>query len=221
MTDDLPLTYFRFSLPCCAVALILVFLLLRTRAKGAQPPRLLYSQNTALDKILRIDWVATTLFVGGGILILLGLNWGSNEVWNQAKVIACLVVGGLLIVATILWEYVLERKQLRYRAAEKDVAEGEGTGNGGKRLSRWFEADAMLPLDVFKNYDVCATEFAAFTSGMVMLVIFYFVAIFMVIVSGLSSVQAGVQLIYFAPGMVRTSDCSYCSKNIVTDYSRI
>ena len=34
-----------------------------------------------------------------------------------------------------------------------------------------------------------------------MLVIFYFIAIFMVIVSGLSSVDAGVQLIYFAPGM--------------------
>jgi len=36
---------------------------------------------------------------------------------------------------------------------------------------------------------------------MVMLVMFYFVAIFMIIVTGLSANKAGVQLIYFAPGM--------------------
>lgn len=189
--------------------MILIFLLLRTRAKGPQPPRLLVSQDTAVDKILRIDWVATVLFVGGGILVLLGLTWGANEVWHQAKVIASLTVGGLLIVATLLWEYVLERKQLMFHAtgnnsSSADEAEG---GGSGKRLSRWFTADAMIPLAVFQSYDVCATQFAAFTSGMVMLVIFYFVAIFMVIVSGLTAVQAGIQLIYFAPGMVSRNGC--------------
>lgn len=85
------------------------------------------------------------------------------------------------------------------KSSSADNAEG---GGSGKRLSRWFTADAMIPLAVFQSYDVCATQFAAFTSGMVMLVIFYFVAIFMVIVSGLTAVQAGIQLIYFAPGMV-------------------
>jgi len=40
-----------------------------------------------------------------------------------------------------------------------------------------------------------------FTSGMVMLVAFYFVAIFFTIVSGQSATKAGVQLIFFAPGM--------------------
>ena len=69
-------------------------------------------------------------------------------------------------------------------------------------VPRVYLADTLIPLKVMKNYDVIATSFAAFTSGMVMLVIFYFVAIFMVIVSGLSPVKAGAQLIYFAPGMV-------------------
>jgi hypothetical protein len=35
-----------------------------------------------------------------------------------------------------------------------------------------------------------------------MLVMFYFVAIFMTIVTGLSPEKAGIQLVYFAPGMV-------------------
>jgi hypothetical protein len=59
----------------------------------------------------------------------------------------------------------------------------------------------MIPLDVFRSYDVCAVQYASFISGMVMLVMFYFVAIFMTIVVGLSPGQAGVQLVYFAPGM--------------------
>lgn len=60
----------------------------------------------------------------------------------------------------------------------------------------------MIPLEVFRSYDVCAVQYASFVSGMVMLVMFYFVAIFMTIVNGLSAAKAGIQLVYFAPGLV-------------------
>ncbi|KAK7692753.1 hypothetical protein QCA50_004386 [Cerrena zonata] len=43
--------------------------------------------------------------------------------------------------------------------------------------------------------------YGVFVSGMIMLVMFYFVAIFMTIVINLPPDQAGVQLLYFAPGM--------------------
>jgi len=44
--------------------------------------------------------------------------------------------------------------------------------------------DPMIPMNMFRSYDVVATCWGTFSSGMVMLGIFYFVAIFFVIVQG-------------------------------------
>jgi hypothetical protein len=140
-----------------------------------------------VQNLLRIDWVGALLFIGGGILVLLGLNWGSTTGWDAARVIVGLVIGGLLFVACILWEYLLERQ--------------EKSPNPLSWRVLW--ADPMIPLDVFRSYDICAVQYASFISGMVMLVMFYFISIFMTIVTGLSATKAGVQLVYFAPGMVR------------------
>jgi hypothetical protein len=60
----------------------------------------------------------------------------------------------------------------------------------------------MLPLDVFRYYDVIAVQYCSFVGGMIMLVMFYFVAIFITVVNELPPDKAGVQLLYFAPGMV-------------------
>ncbi|KAI5119616.1 hypothetical protein M0805_007880 [Coniferiporia weirii] len=163
---------FAINLPCCVVAIALVFFLL-------------------------------PLFTSGGILLLLGLNWGSNEGWGDVKVIVSLVVGALVVCATIGWEAILEHKRERYSS------EGGFTGayaSEAEKMRRMslpapLRASALLPLAVLRNYDVLATSLAPFTSGMVMIVIFYFVALFMVIVSGKNPIQAGTQLIYFAPGM--------------------
>ncbi|KAF7792308.1 hypothetical protein EIP86_003344 [Pleurotus ostreatoroseus] len=187
---------FAINLPCAAVAMALSFLLLRGRTKGPQ----LSSRHGItdsvyptskfqgfLDKLLRIDWIGAFLFMASGILLLLALNWGSTEKWDSAKVIACFVVGGVLMILTIAWEYYLERQ-----------AENALRTSSGMRL---LNVDPMIPLDVFRNRNICIVQFGTFVNGMVMLVMFYFVAIFFVIVVGKSASQSGVQLIYFAPGL--------------------
>lgn len=63
----------------------------------------------------------------------------------------------------------------------------------------------MLPLVVFSSVDICIVQYATFVSGMIMLVMFYFVATYLTIVAGYSPTKAGAQLIYFAPGMVSQS----------------
>ncbi len=127
--------------------------------------------------------------MAGGILVLLALNWGSNEKWNSVKVIVCFVLGGILIVAFLGWEYVLEMQE-------------ESPMPSSIRL---FHTDPMIPLALFRSLDVCIVQYGTFVFGMIMLVMFYFVAIFFIIVTGLSPTKSGVQLIYFAPGMVSTS----------------
>ena len=65
-----------------------------------------------------------------------------------------------------------------------------------------MRTDPMISLKLFTSLDLCIAQYAIFVSGMVMIVMFYFVAIFFVVVSGLSASKSGAQLIYFAPGMV-------------------
>lgn len=168
----------------------LCFILLRKKIKKGQPPRRLPiasgEKESFSQKMLRLDWVGATIFIVGGILILLALNWGSTQGWNSAKVIVSFIVGGILFAGCISWEYILERQEL----------------SSSPSSFRILWADPMVPLDVFHSYGVCAVLYGSFVSGMVMLVMFYFVAIFMTIVTGLSPTKAGVQLIFFAPGMV-------------------
>ncbi|EGO25454.1 hypothetical protein SERLADRAFT_465639 [Serpula lacrymans var. lacrymans S7.9] len=169
--------------------MVLCFFLLRGNVKVGQSahrlPTLSVEKETVLQKILRIDWVGTLFFVGGGILILLALNWGSTNEWGSARVIVSWIIGGLLFVACILWEYILEHQMFSINPSSISV----------------LRADPMLPLEIFRSYDVSTVEYGSFISGLVMLVMFYFVSIFMTIVTGLSPAKAGVQLVYFAPGM--------------------
>ncbi|KAI0675192.1 MFS general substrate transporter [Trametes maxima] len=182
---------FAINLPCAALAMVLSFLILRGRTKGPQArgdlpstdPTVPVRQSFA-QKLLQIDWVGSLLFMAAGILLLLALNWGSTAEWHSARVIACFVVSGVLYIAWGAWELMLER----------NVANGAG----GHALLR---TEPMIPLGLFKSLDLCIAQYATFVNGMVMLVVFYFVAIFFAIVQGLSGTQSGTQLLYFAPGL--------------------
>jgi hypothetical protein len=134
--------------------MLLCFILLRNRIKGGQPSQRLPvkagERETAIARLLRIDWIGALFFIAAGILILLGLGWGSTEGWSSTKVIASFIIGGLLSIACLVWEYLLERQD---------------TASVPFRL-RALWADPMLPLDVFRSYDVCTVQLASFVSGM-------------------------------------------------------
>ena len=134
---------------------------------------------------MRIDWVGAILFMGAGITLLLALNWGSPGEWSTARVIACFVVSGVLYIAWVIGEHLLERKAESGRVSRNPL----------------MNTDPMIPLALFRSFNLCVTQYAILVSGMVMLVMFYFVAIFFTIVGGLSGTDAGTQLLYFAPGL--------------------
>lgn len=176
--------------------MIVCFFFLRRRVKGAKPAEELpnaVKSMTWIAKLALIDWVGTFLFILGGILVLLALNWGPNDNWKTARVIASLIIGVIVLVACIFWEVVLERKH-------RDSVISDPA---------FHQVQPMLPLELFRSYDICALQYGCFVSGIVMFVMFYFVAIFMTVVTGLPPGQAGIQLLYFAPGMVRIRTQSY------------
>jgi hypothetical protein len=222
---------FGINLPCCALSMILIFLFLRKGTKGPQPPRRLSYLPTELSEellsraekngsfisnFLRIDTIGVFLFITCGILILLGLSWGSTERWDEARVIISFVVGGVLLLLFIGWEWMVEHSTdhlvREFEGRRRDHEEGDssapepGLRQGMARFApKWaYITDAMIPMNMFRSYDVVATNFAAMVSGMIMLGIFYFVSVQYVIVQDKSPTNSGIGLLYFAPGMVRT-----------------
>ncbi|KAG8908455.1 hypothetical protein FRC01_007370 [Tulasnella sp. 417] len=208
---------FAINLPPSFLSVFLIFFLLRPLLRPAQPSkRLLFTlptssasgpptaaRETPLQKFLRIDWIGTLLFIGGGILILLALSLGSSveaKGFSAPVVIASFVVGFFLIIVFVGWEYLVSK----YILAAEDEYLGQPRRFPGflYKCPKWFRlTDPAIPLEIFKNYDVCATSFAALTGGMVLFSAFYFLAIYFSIVQGYSSTSSGVQLLYFAPGL--------------------
>ncbi|KAG8830594.1 hypothetical protein FRC17_004666 [Serendipita sp. 399] len=220
---------FAINLPVSVVSMILIYIILPKITKGPQPPQRLkrlspslaasLTHSSVFGKLQRIDFIGCLLFVALGVLILLGLNWGSTESWNQVKVIVSLALGAALLLVFIVWEYIVDHSTDHLEYAKditdiensgKDNGNGNGNGKNGPgnraRLARLAPnftrlTDPMIPMNMFRSFDVIATDFASMASGMVMLGVFYFVAIFYVIVNGRDAVGAGVQLLFFAPGI--------------------
>ncbi|KZV87815.1 MFS general substrate transporter [Exidia glandulosa HHB12029] len=185
---------FAINLPMCLVSMVLLWVLLRGRVRKQNdfvPPRAFHSGNKSLtSKLERIDILGATIFVTAGVLFLLGLNWGSTLAWGDARVVTTLVLSAALFGVFGWWEYVL----WKYTDVEWPPS--------------WARADPMIPLAIFKSMDVCITEYAVYVTGMIMVVVFYFLAIFFSVANGLDATSAGVQLLYFAPGLGGGSQAS-------------
>ncbi|KAK7019671.1 hypothetical protein VNI00_018016 [Paramarasmius palmivorus] len=181
---------FAINLPAAALSMILIFLLLKNDLKkgfvieGTKLPTSQPRTPSYLSKLTKIDWIGTFLFVSAGILILLALNWGSTQDWDTIKVIVSFTVGGVVLLLCIAWLYALEKKQNNIASSPSGI----------------FSAYPTIPLELFRSIDICTVMAASFAGGMVMIVMFYFVAIFMTVAVGLDPSKAGVQLVYFAPG---------------------
>ncbi|KAJ5810371.1 uncharacterized protein N7503_002589 [Penicillium pulvis] len=57
-------------------------------------------------KVKAIDFVGVVLALGGTAVFFLGLNWGGNDYsWSSPHVIASLVVGFVVVVVFVLWQW--------------------------------------------------------------------------------------------------------------------
>lgn len=149
-----------------------------------------------------MDWVGTAFFIGGGILVLLGLSLGSSieaRGFRAPIVIVALIVGSLLLILFVAWEYLISKYILA--AHEEYVGQPRRFPAFLYACPNWLRlTEPSIPLDIFKSYDVCATSFAAMTGGMVLFSAFYFLGIFFSIVKGMDPTHSGIQLLYFSPG---------------------
>ena len=129
-----------------------------------------------------LDFGGIFLFVFGIGLVILGTAWGgSTYPWSSTAVIAPLVIGVVLLMVFFVWEKLLEPNQLLSRSMPKTVP--------------------LVPFDILRNKDVGLVCFITAGAGAALFSVFYFIGIYFTLVEAYSASEAGVNLLYYIPGI--------------------
>ncbi|KAF4970650.1 hypothetical protein FZEAL_9995 [Fusarium zealandicum] len=179
---------FAINLPVTVLALIIIFSVLRKELLGPQPiPELDETVETGrrtkfIARLKTVDVGGQLLFLFGVGLIILALTWGgATYPWNSAAVIVPLVTGVICAGVFLYWEYLMAP---------------------GHTLAEKFPWQrAMIPWDLISNRDIGLLFYCECATGMGMYAVLYFCNIYFIAVRGYTPDEAGVQLLYFVPGL--------------------
>ncbi|RDL38545.1 uncharacterized protein BP5553_02885 [Venustampulla echinocandica] len=183
---------FGINLPIAFVAIVSVFLLLRGQLMGPQPLPGVPDQETPWEvsskqqrfkaRISMIDFGGQFLFLVGMALVVLALTWGGvTYSWQSGQVIIPLVVGSLLVLCFIYWEYLMAP---------------------GRYLARKFPLQRpTIPWILITQRNVGLLFYIDVATGMAMTSVLYFVDIYFTMAKGYTASQAGVQLLFYTPGL--------------------
>ncbi|KAK2614624.1 hypothetical protein N8I77_001433 [Diaporthe amygdali] len=181
---------FAINLPVGVLAIVLVVVVLRHELLGPQPiPELEGEGKRPMGRrarfgarLLTIDYIGQLLFLFGLGLLILAFTWaGDTYGWGSAAVLAPLVVGSVLSVAWVLYEYSMAPPHL---------------------MSRVFRSQrAMMPWELLAKRDISLLFFVNFDLGVSMFAVMYFMDLYFALVEGHSASKAGLALLYFLPGL--------------------
>jgi MFS family permease len=181
---------FAINLPVGVLAIALALLLLRKELLGPQPlPEVEGHEGDVktrhgrfLLRLSTIDYGGQLLFLWGLGLLILALTWGGGTYpWNSAHVLAPLVIGGVLALSWIFYEYLM---------------------SPGRVMARVFPVQrAMIPWKLLSQRDIGLLFFISFGGGMAMFAVLYFMDLYFALVKLNSASQGGIALLYFLPGL--------------------
>ncbi len=167
------------------VSHIIIYIVLRNELKQGTYSRSGTRLSSLLPALATLDIIGTILFIFGVGLIILGTAWGgSTYPWLSAQVLTPIIVGGVCFVLFFVYEYFLEKGALR----------------------KIFPTQTpMLPYSMFKRLDTLWLAILQFAAGAAMYSVFYYVGIYFTLVENYPASKAGVQLLYYIPGLGGTS----------------
>ncbi|KZL78850.1 major facilitator superfamily transporter, partial [Colletotrichum incanum] len=179
---------FGINLPIAFVSMLIIYFVLRSELLGPQPiPQLDETtatgrRTTFVKRLQTIDIGGQVLFLLGFGLLILGFTWaGATYSWTSPAVLVTLILGVLISVSFVIWEYHMS------------------PGNSLARRFPWQKA--MIPWELVRNRDIGLLFYTSFATGMAMYSVLYFCNIYFTMVKLWSADQAGVQLLYFTPGL--------------------
>ncbi|KAL2833886.1 major facilitator superfamily domain-containing protein [Aspergillus cavernicola] len=172
---------FVISIPIAFISHIIIYFLLRNELKGGTYSRRGTSLSSFLSALATIDIIGTILFIFGVGLIILGTAWGgSTYPWVSAEVLAPVIIGGVCFISFFFYEYLLE---------------------GGTFMGIFPSQKPVLPYSMFKKLDTIWLAILQFAAGAAMYSVFYYVGIYFTLVEDYPASKAGVQLLYYIPGL--------------------
>ena len=145
---------FWINLPFVGLALVLVPLTLV----------LAFKVSSLADKLRRVDWIGSVLFIGSTTSFLIPITWGGvSYPWDSWRVLAPLIIGIVgLAVFTVFEEYVA--------------------------------TEPLIRLDVFKNRTAAASYFETTLHGMILWCTLYYMPLYFEAVKGETPIVAGISL---------------------------
>ena len=179
---------FAINLPVAIIAIILVLILLRNDLMGPQPLPEIEGRDASSRhgrfflRLTTIDYGGQLLFLWGLGLLILALTWGGGSYpWDSVNVLAPLVIGTVLTIIWVTYEFAMAP---------------------GRVMARVFPFQrAMIPWELLAQRDVCILFFTSFASGMAMYAVLYFMDLYFALVKGNTASEGGKALLFFLPGL--------------------
>lgn len=166
------------------LAIVLIFLLMRKElVRGRASAAAGESRRLGYITGLRIiDWPGMITFILGVGLVILAIQWGGTSyAWNSPTIYACFIAGGVLCIVFFVYEYLL---------------------GPGRVVARIFPNQVpMIPSTLFRKKDTSLLMIINFSAGISLVSAFYFISYYWQLAEGYSPSQAGVQLLYYTPGL--------------------
>ncbi|KAM0278709.1 hypothetical protein ACHAQH_005002 [Verticillium albo-atrum] len=179
---------FGINLPVGVAGMVVVFVVLRKELLGPQPiPQLQETAETGrrttfMHRLRTIDIGGQVLSLLGFALFILSFTWaGATYDWNSPAVLVPLIAGVFIIAAFLWWEHQMVR--------------------GNTLAQRFKQQRAMIPWEVLVNRDIGLLFYTSFATGMAMYSVMYFCNFYFTMVKQFDADKAGVQLLYFIPGL--------------------
>ncbi|KAL7796181.1 major facilitator superfamily domain-containing protein [Trichoderma afarasin] len=173
---------FVIAIPIAVASHILLFFILRDELLEGTHFHKGSKWSAIFPALATLDIGGVILFIFAVGLIILGTSWGGSTFpWDSVQVLAPIIVGGVLLPVFVLYEFLL---------------------GDGRILARLFpQQSPMLPLDLFSRKDTLVIAVIQFSAGAAMYAVFYFVGIYFTLVEGKPASSAGIQLLYYIPGI--------------------
>ncbi|KAF1840755.1 MFS general substrate transporter [Cucurbitaria berberidis CBS 394.84] len=175
-----------FVLPAgiAVLAMIYIFFLMRKElAQGRVAVEAVESRRLGYVRGLTIiDWPGIVMFILGIGCLILAIQWGGTQyAWSSAPVVAPLVVAAVLCIAFFGYEYLL---------------------GPGRAVARLFPRQVpMIPSTLFRKKDTSLLMVINFSAGISLVSAFYFISYYWQLAEGYSPSKAGIQLLYYTPGL--------------------
>jgi hypothetical protein len=164
--------------------MVMIFLLMRKElVHGRATAAAGESRRVGYISGLRIiDWPGMTMFILGVGLVILAIQWGGTSyAWSSPATLVPLIVGGMLCIAFFVYEYLLGPGRFAARMFPKQVP--------------------MIPSTLFRKKDTALLLVINFSAGISLVSAFYFISYYWQLAENYSPSQAGIQLLYYTPGL--------------------